>query len=59
MPVDKDSLYTGELIIASGEMNLNGYGKLVSSDMTIEGQFSFNKLHGPAKVVYHETGDFF
>jgi hypothetical protein len=59
IPVDNDSLYTGELIISSGEMKLNGYGKLMSRDMTIEGHFSFNILHGPAKVVYNETGDFF
>lgn len=57
VPVDNDSLYTGELIIASGEMKLNGYGKLMSPDMTIEGHFSFNILHGLARVIYHETGE--
>lgn len=57
--VDDDSLYTGELIIANGDMNLNGFGKLANTGSTIEGNFSYNVLHGQAKIICHKTGEVF
>lgn len=57
--IEGDKLYSGELIAASGKMCLNGYGKLVSSEMTIEGDFAFDILHGKAKIAYHNTGEIF
>jgi hypothetical protein len=57
--VDGDNLYCGELIITSGEIKLFGFGQLIGTDITIEGNFSCDILHGPAKVFYHHIAEIY